>query len=84
MMVCKSLSRVGLFHRDQYMLLTRFIDILKTTDKDAAAVRADRPAPVLSGVYYYEVQILSKGMSGFIGVGFSGKNVSLNRLPGLL
>lgn len=57
-------------------------DLTKSTDKDAAAVRANHPAPVLSGIYYYEVQILSKGRSGYIGLGFSGPKVNLSRLPG--
>ena len=29
--------------------------------KDAASVRADHPIPPLTGIYYYEVKILSKG-----------------------
>ncbi|RKP24455.1 concanavalin A-like lectin/glucanase domain-containing protein, partial [Syncephalis pseudoplumigaleata] len=33
-------------------------------------------------IYYYEVEIISKGRDGYIGVGFSSSSVSLKRLPG--
>jgi Ran-binding protein 9/10 len=32
--------------------------------KDAASVRADHPIPPLTGIYYFEVKILSKGRDG--------------------
>jgi sensor domain CHASE-containing protein len=32
--------------------------------KDAASVRSDYPIPSLTGIYYYEVKILSKGRDG--------------------
>ena len=32
--------------------------------KDAASVRSDHPIPPLTGIYYYEVKILSKGRDG--------------------
>ncbi|CAF3007529.1 unnamed protein product [Rotaria socialis] len=50
--------------------------------KDAASVRSDHPIPSLTGIYYYEVKILSKGRDGFMGVGLSTSEVNLNRLPG--
>lgn len=50
--------------------------------QDAAAVRADVPIPHQAGVYYYEVEVISRGQKGYIGIGFSTKNVSLERLPG--
>ena len=53
-----------------------------STDKDAASVRADRPAPPTCGVYYWEVTILARGRDGFIGVGLAGPDVKLERLPG--
>lgn len=34
--------------------------------KDAASVRADHPIPPLTGIYYYEVKILSKGREGYV------------------
>lgn len=52
------------------------------TDSDAAAIRANNPMPTQLGVYYYEVTIVSKGRDGYIGIGFCGKDVSLQRLPG--
>ena len=54
----------------------------KNGDRDAAAVRANRPMPSSCGIYYFEVEIVSKGQSGYIGVGFSALNVILSRLPG--
>ena len=53
-----------------------------STDKDAASVRSDRPAPLTCGVYYWEVAILARGRDGFIGVGLAGPDVKLERLPG--
>jgi len=50
--------------------------------KDAASIRADHPIPPLTGIYYYEVTILSKGRDGYMGIGLSTKEVNLNRLPG--
>ena len=32
--------------------------------KDAASVRSDHPIPPLTGIYYYEVKIVSKGRDG--------------------
>ncbi|KAF9506995.1 hypothetical protein BS47DRAFT_1304544 [Hydnum rufescens UP504] len=42
-------------------------------EKEAAAVRANFPMPRLCGIYYYEVEIINKGLKG---------RVSLTRLPG--
>ena len=52
------------------------------TDADAASIRADVWIPPQTGIYYYEVTIVSKGRDGYIGVGFGALNVSLGRLPG--
>ncbi|KAG0049152.1 hypothetical protein BGZ83_006010 [Gryganskiella cystojenkinii] len=51
-------------------------------DRDASAIRANRPIPAQCGVYYYEVFIKSKGQSGYIGVGVCNATVALDRLPG--
>ncbi|KAM0753364.1 competence/damage-inducible protein CinA [Meredithblackwellia eburnea MCA 4105] len=51
-------------------------------DRDAAAVRSNRPIPSQAAVYYFEVKIENKGQSGYIGIGFSHRTVSLERLPG--
>lgn len=50
--------------------------------QDAAAVRADYPIPPQAGIYYFEVEIVSKGQKGYIGIGFSSRAVDLERLPG--
>lgn len=52
------------------------------TDMDAASVRANHPIPVKSGMFYFEVTIISKGRDGYISVGFQSASVALNRLPG--
>ncbi|GAA5822889.1 hypothetical protein JCM3770_004567 [Rhodotorula araucariae] len=59
-----------------------FAGSAKYGDRDAAAVRANRPVPPQAGVYYFEVQVLDKGVSGYIGIGLSDRNVPLGRLPG--
>ncbi|KAL0950475.1 hypothetical protein HGRIS_007287 [Hohenbuehelia grisea] len=51
-------------------------------EKDAAAARADHHAPSACGIYYYEVEIISKGQKGHISIGFAGRDVKLSRLPG--
>ena len=59
----------------------RFNGVTKTSD-EAASVRSDYPMPKECGLYYFEVTVLSKGKDGLIGIGFSGRKVHLNRLPG--
>lgn len=56
--------------------------LLESTSQDAAAVRADHPIPPQAGVYYFEVQVISNGQKGYIGIGFSSRAVDLERLPG--
>ncbi|GAA5941566.1 uncharacterized protein JCM15063_001623 [Sporobolomyces koalae] len=63
-------------------LVASFAGSAKYGDRDAAAVRANRPVPPETGVYYFEVEILNKGVSGYIGIGLSHRSVSLSRLPG--
>ncbi|GAO46818.1 SPRY-domain-containing protein [Saitoella complicata NRRL Y-17804] len=60
----------------------RFVGPGRGNDKDAASVRANCPIPRGVGVYYFEVEIVSKGAEGFIGIGFCKLRVPLNRLPG--
>lgn len=50
--------------------------------KDAASVRTDFPIPAASGIYYFEVKVLSKGRDGYMGIGLSKSDVLLSRLPG--
>jgi hypothetical protein len=51
-------------------------------DPDASAVRANHPIPPTCGVYYYEVEIGSKGRDGYISIGFCSRWTDLNRLVG--
>ncbi|KAL4443421.1 hypothetical protein ABPG75_011158 [Micractinium tetrahymenae] len=51
-------------------------------DRDTAAVRANHPVPSDCPIYYFEVEITSRGRDGFIGIGFSTAEVKLDRLPG--
>lgn len=51
-------------------------------DRDAAAARTIHPIPPACGIYYYEVDILSKGQKGHISIGFAARDVKLSRLPG--
>jgi Ran-binding protein 9/10 len=64
-----------------------------TTDSAAASVRTNHPIPPSCGIYYFEIEILSKGVHGhgswldsliasYIGIGFCLPSVNLNRLPG--
>ncbi|ORX45314.1 SPRY-domain-containing protein [Hesseltinella vesiculosa] len=51
-------------------------------EEHAGAVRANLPMPPQCGVYYFEMQIKSKGVDGYIGIGFCGPKNDLRRLPG--
>lgn len=53
-----------------------------TDDRDAAAVRTDHPIPANCPLYYFEIEILSAGRDGFIGVGLTTRDVNMDRLPG--
>lgn len=52
-------------------------------DRDAAAVRANRPIRKLCPFYYWEAEIVNKGRDGFIGIGLLTVDVKLDRLPGV-
>lgn len=60
----------------------KFIGPSKGTEQDAASVRSDHPMPKQCGIFYYEIEILSRGKDGYIGLGFCKANVPLNKLPG--
>ncbi|KAI8146593.1 hypothetical protein BJV82DRAFT_599112 [Fennellomyces sp. T-0311] len=51
-------------------------------DADISAVRANYPFRPQCGIFYYEVEIISKGVDGHIGIGFCWSSNSLDRLPG--
>ncbi|KAK9246291.1 CTLH/CRA C-terminal to lish motif domain-containing protein [Lipomyces tetrasporus] len=78
----------------------------KGNEQEAAAVRANHPIPPQCGLFYFEVEVMSRGKDGyafplprtsthaferddqivnersFIGVGFCGPKVQLNKMPG--
>ncbi|KAJ3130194.1 hypothetical protein HK098_005441 [Nowakowskiella sp. JEL0407] len=49
---------------------------------EAGTVRSNFPIPPQCGLYYFEVEIISKGRDGYIGIGFGDKHVTLSKLPG--
>ncbi|ORE22321.1 SPRY-domain-containing protein [Rhizopus microsporus] len=51
-------------------------------DIEASSVRANHSMKKQCGIYYFEVQIISKGIDGHIAIGFCRKINSLDRLPG--
>ncbi|CAG8688833.1 4809_t:CDS:2 [Rhizophagus irregularis] len=51
-------------------------------NKKDCIVRSNYPIPDKVGIFYFEVEIISKGRDGLIGVGFCEKEVPLDRLPG--
>lgn len=51
-------------------------------DSYAQSVRTDRTVPVQCGVYYYEVEVLDAGESGYMSVGWMRKGLKMNRLVG--
>ncbi|PYH90361.1 Ran-binding protein [Aspergillus ellipticus CBS 707.79] len=63
-------------------LEVRYTGPVNKHDHEAAAVRADNPMPPQCGIYYFEITILSKPKEGMIGIGFSSKKASVERLPG--
>ncbi|KAA1468420.1 SPRY-domain-containing protein [Dentipellis sp. KUC8613] len=44
--------------------------------------RTNHPIPPACGIYYYEVEILSKGQKAHVSIGFTTSNNHLNKLPG--
>ncbi|KAF5842711.1 concanavalin A-like lectin/glucanase domain-containing protein [Dunaliella salina] len=51
-------------------------------DSQAATIRTNAPAPPDCPLYYFEVEIVSSGHKGYIGIGFQTEDVLLSRLPG--
>lgn len=51
-------------------------------DTDISAVRSNFPFRPQCGLFYFEVEIISKGVDGHIGIGFCWSNSTLDRLPG--
>lgn len=63
-------------------LEVKYVGQHKLGEQDGAATRTDNPIPPQCGIYYFEVNIISRGKEGMIGVGFSGPTASLEKLPG--
>ena len=53
-----------------------------TMDNSPGNVRSNNPIPKALGYYYFEVTIRTTGKLGFIAVGLSTQNASLNRILG--
>ncbi|KAJ2157431.1 hypothetical protein GGF46_004512 [Coemansia sp. RSA 552] len=51
-------------------------------DADAAMLLANVCIPPGTGVYYFEVHVVSRGQCGYIGIGLSRAGLSSRRLPG--
>ncbi len=45
-------------------------------------MRANKFVPTSLPIYYFEVEVISKGREGYIGVGFCTQDVNMDRLPG--
>ena len=70
--------RVGISARARCLTVT----VRVLTRATGWTVICTQPIPSDCGVYYYEVEVLSKGRDGYIGVGLSAASVNLGRLPG--
>jgi hypothetical protein len=49
---------------------------------EGTAIRADHPMPTMAGIYYFEVNMLTKQREGLVSVGFVSPKVALTRVPG--
>lgn len=54
----------------------------KGGDIDCGTVKGNFPVPPASGIFYYEVTVISKGRDGYIGLGFTTSLTIQQRLPG--
>ncbi|KAI8086032.1 concanavalin A-like lectin/glucanase domain-containing protein [Halteromyces radiatus] len=52
------------------------------TEAHAGSIRSNFPMPPQCGIFYFEMQVISKGDDGYIGIGFCTKDNDLERLPG--
>ncbi|KAI6182458.1 hypothetical protein M3Y97_00382200 [Aphelenchoides bicaudatus] len=52
------------------------------SQKEAASIRSNYPIPRNCAVYYFEILVVRKGDTGYLGIGLCEKDVNLNRLPG--
>ncbi|OCF60004.1 hypothetical protein L486_02677 [Kwoniella mangroviensis CBS 10435] len=51
-------------------------------DDDATALHTTIPIPVACGIHYYEVEVINKGIEGFMSVGWVREGINLKRLVG--
>ncbi|WWD06186.1 hypothetical protein V865_004271 [Kwoniella europaea PYCC6329] len=51
-------------------------------DDDATALHTTIPIPVACGIHYYEVEVINKGIEGFMSVGWVKEGINLKRLVG--
>ncbi|OCF30798.1 hypothetical protein I316_07521 [Kwoniella heveanensis BCC8398] len=51
-------------------------------DEDATALLTTTSVPLAAGVYYYEAEVMDKGVEGFMSVGWMKKGTNLRRLVG--
>jgi hypothetical protein len=49
---------------DTFVNCLTYVGLPVPAEKEAAAVRANFPMPRLCGIYYYEVEIINKGLKG--------------------
>ncbi|KAI0307508.1 concanavalin A-like lectin/glucanase domain-containing protein, partial [Multifurca ochricompacta] len=49
---------------------------------NAGMVRTNYPIPPACGIYYYEIEVLSKAQKAHISIGFASGDTRLNKLPG--
>ena len=61
------LDKCALLELSSNSLECSFRGSAKYGDRDAAAVRANHSVPTETGVWYFEVEVLNKGVSGYIG-----------------
>ncbi|KAI0271606.1 hypothetical protein BC834DRAFT_1025347 [Gloeopeniophorella convolvens] len=50
--------------------------------ENAGLARTNHPIPPACGIFYYEIEILSKSQKAPVGIGFTAGDTRLNKLPG--
>lgn len=63
-------------------LTLRYIGSASHGLRDVGSIQANRPVPRSRSLYYFEVQVLSAGEHGKIGIGFSDANFRAGYQPG--
>lgn len=66
------------------LLMNLFIEGVERCKKEleAASIRSNFSIKPQCGVYYYEIQVNSKGTDGYIAIGLCTVSSALNHLPG--